>query len=137
MRPELQHAARTGDVGALEAELAAGADVNSFDRHGQTALMLAAHNGHLAAVDSLVRHGAELDVRAKFGLSALMLAIVAGHEPVARRLVRAGADMTIRGAGAPGFAGKSAIDLAGQQGMKELSSEMAARSEAASGDHRR
>jgi uncharacterized protein len=127
MRAALERAARAGDVSGVESELTAGADVDSIDRHGQTALMLAAHNGHLVLVECLVRHGANLDVRAKFGLSALMLAIVAGHEAVARTLVHAGADLTIRGTGAPGFAGKSAYELAAQQGMKELCTEIAAR----------
>ena len=126
MRPGLELAARTGDVSGLEAELTSGASVDSLDSHGQTALMLAAHKGHVAAVEWLLGRGANLNVRAKFGLSALMLAILAGHEAVARTLVRAGADLTIRGTGAPGFTGKSAYDLAEQQGMKELCREIAA-----------
>jgi len=131
MRPEFEHAARVGDVGAIENELGAGVDVNSLDRHGQTALMLAAHGGSLDVVEALVRNGARLDVTGKFGLSALMLAIVAGHEKVALALVRAGADLTILGAGAPGFSGKSAYDLGLQQGMKDLCRVIAERQDAA------
>lgn len=131
MRPGLERAVRGGDVAAVEAELASGAGVDSLDRYGQTALMLAAQSGQLAVVECLVRHGANLNVTAKFGLSALMLAILAGHESIARTLVRAGADLTIRGTGAPGFSGKSAYDLAAQQGMKELCSEIAANQDAA------
>jgi uncharacterized protein len=126
MRPGLERAARAGDAGAVDAELTAGAGIDSLDAHGQTALMLAAHRGHLAVVECLVRRGADLNVRAKFGLSALMLAILAGHDEIAHTLVRAGADLTIRGTGAPGFAGKSAYDLAAQQGMHELSRVIAA-----------
>ncbi len=74
--------------------------------------MIAAHHGHGAIVEALVSRGADLDVTAKFGLSALMLAIVAGHGVVARLLARAGADLSLRGSGAPGFAGKTAYDLA-------------------------
>jgi hypothetical protein len=48
----------------------------------------------------------------KFHLSALMLAVIAKHEKVARLLVRAGAVRTITATGAPGFAGKTAVDLA-------------------------
>ena len=128
MRPEFERAARAGDVRRLEEQLDAGEEISLRDRYGQTALMLAAHAGHLDAVESLVRRGADLNATAKYGLSALMLAIVAGHEPVARALVRAGADLAIHGSGAPGFAGKTALDLAAAREMKALCEEIAARS---------
>jgi uncharacterized protein len=127
MGPELEHAARTGDVVIVEDQLKAGVPVDSLDSHGQTALMLAAHNGCLGVVDCLMRHGAKLNLTAKYGLTALMLAIVARNEAVAHALVRAGADLTIRGAGAPGFFGKNAYDLAAELGMEALCSEIAAR----------
>ena len=114
-----------GDVAALEARLHAGADVDARDRHGQTGLMLAAHHGHEDVVAVLVAAGAALDVSAKYGLSALMLAIVAGHEACARRLADAGADRTLRGNGAPGFAGKTAADLAAARGWTELAARLA------------
>ena len=124
MRPELERAAISGDVPALEAQLAAGADVDAKDRFGQTALMLAAHRGRMDLVQALLRHGADLNVTAKYGLSALMLAIVGGHEAVARALAQAGADRTLRGTGAPGFAGKTAQDLAREHGMAVLAEEL-------------
>jgi ankyrin repeat protein len=123
--PELERAAISGDVPALEAQLAAGADVDAKDRFGQTALMLAAHHGRLDAVKALLRHEANPDVTAKHGLSALMLAIVAGHESVAREFALAGADLALRGTGAPGFTGKSAQDLAREHGMAALAEELA------------
>lgn len=132
MRPEFQRAARFGDVGSIEEQLGSGVDVDSLDRHGQTALMLAAHNGCLDVIESLLRHGAKLNVTAKYGLSALMLAIVAGHEEVARTLVCAGADLTILGTGPPGYSGKSAYHLAAEQGMEDLCSKIAACQPAAS-----
>ncbi len=131
MWPEFERAARTGNVDIIEGQLKAGVPMDSLDEHGQTALMLAAHNGCLGVVDCLVRHGADLNVTAKYGLSALMLAIVARHEAIARTLVRVGADLTIRGTGAPGFFGKSAYDLAAEQGMESLCSEIAVRQHAA------
>ena len=114
-----------GDVAALEARIALGADVDARDRYGQTGLMLAAHHGHEAAVRVLVGAGAALDVTAKYGLSALMLTVVAGHEACARRLADAGADRTLRGNGAPGFAGKTAADLAAARGWTELAVRLA------------
>jgi ankyrin repeat protein len=120
MTPEWEAAAKSGDVAALSAMLEAGADPDARDSRGQTALMLASHGGHTDAVRALIDAGADLDHRAKFGLTATMLAVVAGHEAVAGLLVEAGANLEIRGSGAPGFAGKTAADLARDRGLKEL-----------------
>lgn len=119
-----EDAIRRGDVQAVLDLLGRAADIDARDRHGQTALMLAAHAGHHEVVETLIAHRAKLNITAKFGLSALMLAIVAGHTEVARLLARAGADLSLRGTGAPGFAGKTAGDLAEDRGMPELSAEL-------------
>lgn len=120
MKRELREAAERGDTAALRALLAAGEEVDARDRHGQTALMLAARNGHAPAVRVLVAAGAELDHTAKYRLSALMLAAIGGHAAVARVLVEAGADTEITGTGAPGFAGRTAADLAEARGSGSL-----------------
>jgi uncharacterized protein len=124
MEPSWEDAVTRGDVDAVREHLARGADTNARDRYDQTALMLAAHGGHLAVVETLLAHGADTDVTAKYGLSALMLSIVAGHADIARLLARAGADRTLRGSGAPGFANKTAYDLAMERGMHELLNEL-------------
>jgi len=125
MKAEWELAAREGDARGLAALLAAGADVDARDSHGQTALMLAAHAGHLEAVRTLVAAGAELDVAGKFGLTAMMLAVVGAHPSVAELLASAGADLRARGTGAPGFAGKTASALAHDQGLHELAAKLA------------
>jgi ankyrin repeat protein len=117
-------AVKGGDVDVVRELLRRGADVDSRDRNGQTALMLAAHAGYREVVETLIDHGASLNVTAKFGLSALMLAVVAGHTEIARLLARAGSDLSLRGTGAPGFANKTARDLASERGMQELSAEL-------------
>jgi hypothetical protein len=119
-----EDAVKRGDVRVVLDLLGRGADVDARDRHGQTALMLAAHAGHREVAEALIGHDANLNITAKFGLSALMLAVVAGHEEVAHLLARAGADLSLRGTGAPGFAGKTAHDLALARGMPELSAEL-------------
>lgn len=53
--------------------------------------------------------------------TALMLATCTGHGEIARLLLRAGAKLSLRGRGAPGFAEKTARDLALARGLKELS----------------
>ncbi len=125
MRPEWESAAKRGDASTLSAHLAAGTDVDSLDRFGQSALMLAAQRGHLEAVRVLIRAGANLDTTAKFGLSATMLAVVNHHEVVARALAAAGADLRLVGSGAPGFAGKSASQLANDRDLKALAEALA------------
>ena len=112
MDPAWETAVTRGDVEGVREMLDAGADADARNRRGQTALMIAARHGHGAIVEALVSRGADLDVTAKFGLSALMLAVVAGHTAIASFLARAGADLSLRGSGAPGFAGKTAYDLA-------------------------
>jgi ankyrin repeat protein len=116
-----EDAIKRGDVQRVRDLLDRGAAVDARDRHGQTALMLAAHAGHREVVEVLIGHRANLNTTAKYGLSALMLALVAGHADVARLLADAGADLSLRGGGAPGFAGKTAHDLAVERDMRELS----------------
>jgi ankyrin repeat protein len=113
-------AASRGDVATLERLLAAGTDINARDAHGQTALMLAALEGHERTVAFLADRGASLDQTAEYHLTALMLAVIRGHRWVAQSLVNAGADVTIRGSGAPGFEGKTALELAAVRGYDNL-----------------
>jgi len=124
VKPDWENAIKRGDARAVRALLDRGADVDARDRYGQTGLMLAAHAGRLEVVAALIEHGASLDVTAKFGLSATMLAAVGGHPEVARLLAGAGADLSLKGTGAPGFAGKTARDLAIARGMPELTAEL-------------
>jgi len=124
MDAEWEDAIKRDDNRIVLSLLGRGMDVDACDRYGQTGLMLAAHAGHRGVVETLIGHRASLDITAKFGLSALMLAVVSGHEEVARLLARAGADLSLRGAGAPGFAGKTACDLALERGMLELSADL-------------
>jgi ankyrin repeat protein len=120
VKQELCDAAAAGDETSVARLLTAGADVDAKDRYGQTALMLAATHGHDGVVGILLAHGADTDVTAKYGLSALMLAVVNRHAKTARQLVDAGSELSLKGSGAPGFAGKTALDLAEHAGMTEI-----------------
>jgi uncharacterized protein len=122
-----ERAVREGDVEAVRRLLRTGGNVDARDRYGQTAMMLAANHGQREIVELLIEARADLNVAAKYNLTALMLAIVAGHAAVAGALIRAGADLTVRGAGAPGFAGKTAYDLAVAREMRELYPQFEAR----------
>ena len=120
MRPDWDRAIRHDDVGTLARLLEEGADIDARDAHGQTGLMIAASSGAPGAVAFLVERGAALDHTAKYHLSALMLAVLRGEPTIVRALVAAGADRSIRGSGAPGFHGKTALDLAEAAGRTEI-----------------
>ncbi len=117
MRREFQDAVDAGDGEGVRRLLGGGLDVDARDRHGQTGLMRATARGHLEVVRVLIEAGTDLDGVAKYGLTALMLASLNGHEEVALALIEAGADVARVGLGAPGFAGKTALELARVRGQ--------------------
>jgi uncharacterized protein len=133
MTQEWKDAVRRGSIDELQHLVATGADVDARDGHGQTALMLAAVEGHDHVVEWLVERGAVLDHTAKYGLSAVMLGVVNGHVDVVRALVRTGANLGLRGTGAPGFAGKTALDLAVARDDQEMVDILRSRAGPASG----
>src|SRR5215216_2953284 len=112
MKKEWEQAVRRGDAGTLKRLLEDGHPIDSRNGHGQTALMIASQLGHTECVALLVGNGAELNHTAKYRLSALMLAVLNNHSSIGEILCDAGADPQIRGTGAPGFADKTAFDLA-------------------------
>lgn len=128
MTKEWERAVQRGEVEELRRLIAASAadnspvdsPIDSKDKHGQTALMLAAMKGHTEVVRLLVQNGADLNVTAKYNLSALMLAVINNHTEIVRILVQAGADREILGTGAPGFYKKSALQLAEDAGRSEI-----------------
>ena len=112
MRSEWKGAARAGNIEELDRLLSEGSDIDALDEHGQTALMIAETPGHSAVARFLIGRGAKLNHTAKFRLTALMLAVLNVHVDIVRALVDAGADLAVRGTGAPGFHGKTALELA-------------------------
>jgi ankyrin repeat protein len=120
MDKQWQEAVRHGDLAALQQLLHQDVAINSKDRYGQTALMIAAKLGRVEVVRFLVQRGADLNVTAKYNLTALMLAVLNGHTEIVRTLKNAGADTAIRGTGAPGFSDQTALDLARRCGRHEI-----------------
>ena len=100
-----------GDLAAVRALLAGGADVNEKCRSGRTALILAAANGHLEAVRHLLQAGARVNDRRHDGMTALIHAAFFGHEAVVRTLFGGGADLKARD-----WTGMTALDWARAQG---------------------
>ncbi len=68
-------ACKNGNAAMIALFLKAGADANSTDEHGTTALMTAAASGSADAVKTLIDHGADVDAReGAHGQTALMFA---------------------------------------------------------------
>ena len=116
MHKDLEVAAFNGDVDELAELIADGADIDALNKYGMTPLMIAVTRGHAPLAGWLIERGADLDHTAKYGMSALMLAAVYGHTDILAALVKAGAQTDIRATGAPGFQGKTALDLARDRG---------------------
>ena len=83
-------AARTGHANTVKDMLAAGANVNVKDEHGNTPLLEAARNGHDDVVRALLAAGADTKVRNLDSKTALMLALQNSHEDTVRALREAG-----------------------------------------------
>jgi hypothetical protein len=86
--PLLTGAASRGHVGIVELLLERGADVNTSDISGTTALHAAAYEGHEEVVSTLLSSGADVYRRNATGETALITASWSGHVAVLRRLLR-------------------------------------------------
>ena len=116
----LEQAASNGDVAVLRRMLCSGHNVDAIDGPRPHR----AHAGFTRRTrgrgDVAIARGAGLDHRSKFGLSALMLAVICGHSRIARALVTCRGRHDDSGNRRPRLLGKSAADLAEEQGNKRL-----------------
>lgn len=96
----LWQAAKKGQAALAREQLAAGADSNSAQRGGQTALHAASEGGHVEMVTLLLEKGARPGAKDKDGRTPLHLAAVGGHLEVVEKLVVKGADIHARSAAA-------------------------------------
>jgi len=90
----LMSAAREGEAAAVAELLDAGADVNSTNRYGSTAVSAAAVNGHLEVVELLLDRGADPNIAETFyGARPLEMALFFNQQrEVAILLLRHGAE---------------------------------------------
>jgi ankyrin repeat protein len=91
-------AARRGDADVIGLLLKAGADPESPNPEGQTALMTVARTGNVEAAQLLLAHGAKIEAREKWGgQTALIWAAAQGQAQMVRFLLSKGADTSARG----------------------------------------
>lgn len=90
-------AARSGDLAAVQLQIANGADVNQIDPStGRTALHWAANQGRVDVIAILAEKGANLEVPERTGKTALALAAEAKQLDATLKLVALGADLNHR-----------------------------------------
>lgn len=75
--------AQSGDFGAVQNALDAGAEINARDEFGKTALHYSGENGHGQTSKSLIEAGADLTILDLNGKTAFDLAREAGHSQTA------------------------------------------------------
>lgn len=92
--PVLILAARLERQEIFDCLLAHGADVQSTDSHGMTALMHCSTKGQLENVDRLLSAGADPSYRDRHGVAALSLAAASGHLEIVALLESKGVELS-------------------------------------------
>jgi len=93
----LMRASAKGDLTTVKQLINEGADVNSADNHGRTALLEAAWGGKADVVKLLLEKGADANAADTTGYTPLMRACEEGYSEVVSLLIKAGADTNSRG----------------------------------------
>ncbi len=108
----LSRASSKGDIATVKKLVNEGADINSTDSSGRTALIEAAWGGHNEVVSFLIEKGANVNASDAAGYTAVMRAAEDGHDAVVKTLVKNGADVNFCGK----VRGTTALMLASEQG---------------------
>jgi ankyrin repeat protein len=86
-------AARTGDLDAVKKQLAAGANVNTPEADGTSALLWAAYQSSPELVELLLKAGADVNAANAFGVTPLLQAARVGDAATISALLKGGADL--------------------------------------------
>ena len=109
-------ASAKGDLAQVKKLLADGADINSADLKGRTALIEAAWGGYTDIVKLLVESGADIDCADSSGFTPLMRAVEDEHVAVVTCLLQKGANVNTRG----NVRGSTPLMLAAENGSVKL-----------------
>jgi len=112
---DLRRGAIAGDIDKVTSCLRRGANIESKNGDGYTALMLAAKWGYPEIVTLLLENKANVNATDNFGYTALMRAAENGHKPVVALLLENKADID-----AADSKGRKAIDYAETESMKAV-----------------
>jgi ankyrin len=96
-RTPLHYAAIYGNIGAIQALFAAGADLEPRDAPGGTPLHLASEEGQVAAVSYLLDLGSPIETTDNSGCRAIHRAVHERHDSVVELLLQRGASVLGRG----------------------------------------
>jgi ankyrin repeat protein len=89
-------AVKSGDREAVARSIKEGFNVNTKDKDGYTALLIAAEKGDIEITRLLVEKGADVNAKDKDGYTALMYVAYAGNLEIAKLLIKNGADVNVR-----------------------------------------
>jgi ankyrin repeat protein len=93
---EMIEAAKFGFLDRIKLFLAAGLDVDTKDKTGATALMVACHSGELEMVKFLLERGANVNAKNTRGITALMLSSDMTDIEMMQFLLEKGADVNAK-----------------------------------------
>ncbi len=119
MKPDWREATQSGDCERVHTLLDEGAEIDSLDEHGQTALINASLRGDIDLVQLLIKQGAELNHTAKYRLTALMLAVVNRKTEIVRILMGASVNVDLSGTGPFDY---TPLEYAEEHGLDEIAS---------------
>jgi len=89
-------AVKSGDRETVAMSIKEGFNLNTKDKDGYTALLIAAEKGDIEMAHLLVEKGADVNAKDKDGYTALMYVAYAGNLEIAKILIKNGADVHVR-----------------------------------------
>jgi ankyrin repeat protein len=95
--------------------LSKGADPNTANSHGRSALTLAVFGQPISVLDALLRAGANVNSQDRNGNTALMAATESGNIPAVKLLLEAHADRTLKNK-----SGQTALSIASSNNDEEM-----------------